>query len=436
MLSVAIILAIALAIFLGYKTKINTGLFCIVFAYIIGCFVMGLKPKQVIGYWPTSTMFVILSVSLFYNFAAINGTLEKMSGALLYACRKFPGLLPYALLAVAVILSVMGATYFTVLAFLAPITLVICDESRMDKLTGAVAINCGALAGGNFPTSNLGVIFRGLADTAFEASPDVAAVETFGMEMKIFLFSVLFSLVLVTIFRFGFKENRNIGKGVTFKKPAVFTKDQKITLSLMMIMMVVLIFPLMQILMSGNAAIQYISSKVDVGLVAIVFAVIALLLKLAPQKEALAKIPWNTIVMIAGAGMQIAVAVEAGTIDALSTWIGFNVPKPLVPIAFSIVGAIMSFFSSTTGVVAPALFPLIPNLAASAGLSSSALFACTIIGAQSSAISPFSSGGSLILGSTPKEEDRNMLFNRLLMVAVTISVLFGAVYNFALAMIL
>ena len=246
---------------------------------------------------------------------------------------------------------------------------------------------------------------------------------------------MLFSLVLVTIFRFGFKENRNIGKGVTFKKPEVFTKDQKITLSLMMIMMVVvLIFPLMQILMSGNAAIQYISSKVDVGLVAIVFAVIALLLKLAPQKEALAKIP--TIVMIAGAGMLIAVAVEAGTIDALSTWIGSNVPKPLVPIAFSIVGAIMSFFSSTTGVVAPALFPLIPNLAASAGLTSSALFACTIIGAQSSAISPFSSGGSLILGSTPKEEDRNMLFNRLLMVAVPISVLFGAVYNFALAMIL
>ena len=437
MLSAAIIFAIALAIFLGYKTKINTGLFCIVFAYIIGCFVMGLKPKQVIAYWPTNTMFVILSVSLFYNFAAINGTLEKMSGSLLYMCRKFPGLLPYALLAVAVILSVMGATYFTVLAFLAPITLVICDESRMDKLTGAVAINCGALAGGNFPTSNLGVIFRGLADTAFEASPDVAAVNTFGMEMKIFIFSVVFSLILVTIFRFGFKENRNIGKGVTFKKPEAFTKDQKLTLSLMMIMMVVvLIFPLLQFLMPGNAAIKYVSSKVDVGLVAIIFAVIALLLKLAPQKEAIARIPWNTIVMIAGAGMLIAVAVEAGTIEALSTWIGSNVPKPLVPIAFSIVGAIMSFFSSTTGVVAPALFPLIPNLAASAGLSASALFACTIIGAQSSAISPFSSGGSLILGSTPHEEDRNTLFNRLLMVAVPISVIFGAVYNFVIAMVL
>ena len=396
-----------------------------------------LKPKQIIGFWPTSTMFVILSVSLFYNFAAINGTLEKMSGALLYACRNFPGLLPYALFAVAVILSVMGATFFTVLAFLAPITLVICDESRMDKLTGAVAINCGALAGGNFPTSNLGVVFRGLSDTAYEASPEIAAVDSFNMEMKIFAFAIFFSLILITIFRFGFKENRNIGKGVTFKKPESFTKDQKTTLTLMMAMMaVVLIFPLLNILMPGNAAVKYISGKVDVGLVAIIFTVIALLLKLAPQKEAIAKVPWNTIIMIAGAGMLIAVAVEAGTIEALSTWIGSNVPKPLVPIAFCLVGAIMSFFSSTTGVVAPALFPLIPNLAASVGLSAPVLFACTILGAQSSAISPFSSGGSLILGSTPKEEERNELFNRLLMVAVPISVITCTIYNFVIAMVL
>lgn len=437
MLSAFIILAIAVAIFLGYRTKINTGLFCIVFAYIIGCFVMGMKPKEIIAFWPTNTMFVILSVSLFYNVAAINGTLEKMSGALLYACRKFPGLLPFALFAVAVILSVMGATYFTVLAFLAPITLVICDEAKMDKLTGAVAINCGALCGGDFPTSNLGVVFRGLADTAYEANPDLEAVESFGMEMQIFLFSMVFSLLLVAIFRFCFKENRNIGKDVVFKKPEAFTKEQKTTLNLMILMMVVvLIFPLLKMIMPGNDTIKFVAGKVDVGLVAIIFAVIALLLKLAPQKEAIARIPWNTIIMIAGAGMLIAVAVEAGTIDMLSNWVGSNVPKPLIPIAFSIIAAIMSFFSSTTGVVAPALFPLIPALAASTGLSAPVLFACTVLGAQSSAISPFSSGGSLILGSTPKEEDRSTLFNRLLMVAVPISVLCCALYNFIVAMVL
>ena len=188
--------------------------------------------------------------------------------------------------------------------------------------------------------------------------------------------------------------------------------------------------------MPSNGLIGSIAGKIDVGLVAMCFTVAALLFDLAPQKEVIARVPWNTIIMIAGAGMLIAVAVEAGTIEALSAWIGSNVPTALVPIAFSFVAAFMSFFSSTTGVVAPALFPLIPALAASTGLNPAALFACTVLGAQSSAISPFSSGGSLILGSCGNEEDRNMLFNRLLFVAVPVSVIACAVYNLVVSMVL
>ena len=416
MLGILIVAAIVLAVFLGYKTKINTGFFCIVFAYLIGCFAVGLKTKDVIGMWPTSTMFVIISVSLFYNFAALNGTLEKLSGSLLYACRKFPGMLPFALFFVAVILSVMGAAYFTVLAFLAPITMAICEESKMDKLTGAVAINCGALAGGNFPTAALGVIFRGLMDTAYEGAGLPALADTFGPEMKVFGLAIVFSLILIAIFRFGFKSNREIGKGVTFKKPEAYDPKQKTTLRLMLIMMaVVLIFPLLKLLFPNVDFIKTVAGKIDVGLVAFIFTVIALLLKLAPQKDIIAKVPWNTILMIAGAGMLIGVAVKAGTIEAVSHWIGNNVPTFLVPIAFSFIGAFMSFFSSTTGVVCPALFPLIPGIAAATGLNPITLFACTILGAQSSAISPFSSGGSLILGSYGNDEERNKLFNRLLL---------------------
>ena len=437
MLGILIVAAIVLAVFLGYKTKINTGFFCIVFAYLIGCFAVGLKTKDVIGMWPTSTMFVIISVSLFYNFAALNGTLEKLSGSLLYACRKFPGMLPFALFFVAVILSVMGAAYFTVLAFLAPITMAICEESKMDKLTGAVAINCGALAGGNFPTAALGVIFRGLMDTAYEGAGLPALADTFGPEMKVFGLAIVFSLILIAIFRFGFKSNREIGKGVTFKKPEAYDPKQKTTLRLMLIMMaVVLIFPLLKLLFPNVDFIKTVAGKIDVGLVAFIFTVIALLLKLAPQKDIIAKVPWNTILMIAGAGMLIGVAVKAGTIEAVSHWIGNNVPTFLVPIAFSFIGAFMSFFSSTTGVVCPALFPLIPGIAAATGLNPITLFACTILGAQSSAISPFSSGGSLILGSYGNDEERNKLFNRLLFVAVPISVGCAALYNFIVAMVL
>lgn len=436
-LSLLIIASIALAVFLGYKTKINTGLFCIVFAYAIGCFVLGMTTKNLIASWPTNTMFVILAVSLFYNVAAANGTLEKLSRTLLYACRSFPGLLPYALFFVAVILSIMGAAYFTVLAFLAPITLLICEESKLDKLTGAVAINAGALAGGNFPTAALGVVFRGLMDTAYESNPDLAPIDSFSSTIMMCGLAILSSLIVITVFRFGIKANREIGKGVVFAKPDTYDKKQKQTLTLIFVMMaVVLVFPLLKMFLPNVAFISTIAGKVDVGLVAMVFATIALLMDLAPQKEIIAKVPWNTILMIAGAGMLIAVAVEAGTIQMLSDWIGGNVPTFLIPIAFSLVGAVMSFFSSTTGVVCPALFPLIPGLAAATGLSPIALFTCTVLGAQSSAISPFSSGGSLILGSCGKEEDRNSLFNRLLFVAVPISVGLCAVYNLIVSFIL
>lgn len=409
MLSILLVASIALAVVLGYKTQINTGFFCMAFAYLLGCFGLGMTTKELIACWPTSTMFVILSVSLFYNFAAVNGTLEKVSSHLLYTCRKFPGMLPFALFFVAVVLSIMGA----------------------------VAINCGALAGGNFSTAALGVVFRGLMETAYEAEPALAAPDSFTEEMKIFAFSIVFSLILISVFRFGFRSNRGIGKGVVFEKPAAFEKDQKLTLYLMLAMMaVVLVFPLLKLALPQNTLVGVISGRIDVGLVAVCFAVAALLLKLAPQKEVIARIPWNTILMIAGAGMLIAVAVKAGTIEALSAWIGSNVPTPMVPLAFSFVGAFMSFFSSTTGVVAPALFPLIPPLAAATGLNPAALFACTVLGAQSSAISPFSSGGSLILGSGGSEEDRNHLFNRLLFIAVPVSVICCAVYNLAVAELL
>lgn len=390
MLSALIIAAIALSVAIGYKTKFNTGFFAMVFAYLIGCFAMGMKTKAVIAGWPISTMFVILSVSLFYNFALVNGTLEKTARYLLYACRKLPGLLPFALYLASAGIAALGAGFFTVMAFMAPITLLICKEAKMDALTGAVAINCGALSGANFMTSGSGIIFRGLMDEG-----GLAEV-SFGYSAVIFVGSVIFSLLLIAAFRYIPKSNRNIGKGVNFEKPEAFTEKQKINLFLM----------------------------------------IAMFFGLASQKDVIAKVPWNTILMICGVGMLINVAIEAGTIDLLASWAGSNLPAWFVPIAFSFIGAVMSFFSSTLGVVCPALFPLVPTLAETIGINPLILFACIVIGAQSSAISPFSSGGSLVLGSCTTEEERNQMFPKLLFVAVPVSVLSATVFNLVLSLIL
>lgn len=431
MLSFIIIAAIFIAVIIGYKTGFNTGFFAIVFAYLIGAFLLGMTPKEIISGWPVSTMFVIFSVSLFYNFALANGTLEKTARWLLYAFRKAPGLLPFALYAASAGIAALGAGFFTVMAFMAPLTLLICDEAKMSKLVGAIAINCGALSGANFMTSGSGIIYRGLMEGGGYAD------QSFRYTAVIFIASVIFSLLLIAFFRYVPKSNRQIGQGVTFDKPEPFTDLQKKNLSLMITMiLVVLIFPVLHILLPDIQVITFINSKMDVGLVAIIFSAIALFLKLASQKEVIAKVPWNTIIMICGVGMLINVAISAGTIDLLASWARSSLPGWFIPIAFSLIGAVMSFFSSTLGVVCPALFPLVSSLAHTAGIDPMILFTCIVIGAQSSAISPFSSGGSLIMGSCATEEERNTMFPKLLFQAVPISMISAVLFNTVLSFLL
>ncbi len=424
MINILIISAIALAIIIGYKTGFNTGIFAIIFAYLLGCFALGLAPKKVIGGWPVSTMFVIFSVSLFYNFALVNGTLEKTARYLLYACRRFPGLLPFALYFASAGIAALGAGFFTVMAFMAPIALLICEEAKMDKMVGAAAVNCGALSGANFMTSGSGIIFRGLMDENNYASV------SFNYTSIIFIESVIFSLLLIVIFRFITRKNSGVQKNTMFEKPDAFTSKQKINLILIIVMIaVVLLFPILHIIFPASSAVTFINSKIDVGLTAIVFSAAALFLKLAPQDEVIKKVPWNTIIMICGVGMLINVAIEAGTLDLMASWAGSSLPVYVVPVAFSLIGSVMSFFSSTLGVVCPALFPLVPSLAAATGINPLIIFSSIVIGAQSSAISPFSSGGSLVLGTCTTDEERTAMFPRLLFVAVPVSVISATVFN-------
>jgi di/tricarboxylate transporter len=140
--------------------------------------------------------------------------------------------------------------------------------------------------------------------------------------------------------------------------------------------------------------------------------------------------------MICGVGMLISVAIKAGTIDLLASWIGTSLPVYFVPLAVCIVAAIMSLFSSTLGVVTPALFPIVPMLAGTLGINPMLLFICVVVGAQSSAISPFSSGGSLVLGACSSDEGRDELFPQLLFKAVPIGFVAALIFIVGISLVI
>ncbi len=432
MMSLLVVGAIIVSIILGYRTRINIGLFAIAFAYLIGCFGLGLSPKEVIAMWPLKIFFIIFSVCLFYSFAIVNGTLEKLAEHLMYRCRHFPHLLPFAIFLAAVVISALGAGYYTVLAFMAPITLLLCSRTGLNLIVGAMAVNYGALAGANFVSSQSGIIFRTLM-TNSGISDNQAFINSFGIFASTMIVPIV---VLAGLILFSRKRGTAMVSLAHVERPSPLSPNQRSTLILTLVMMAtVLLPPIASLILPDNTAVTFVNSKVDIGLIASVFSVIALLMKLGDERKAIASLPWGTIIMICGVGMLISVAIKAGTIDLLGSWIGTNIPPVLIPVAFGIVAAFMSLFASTLGVVTPALFPLVPSLAGTLSIDPMIIFIAIVVGAQATSISPFSSGGSLILGSCPTDEARSGLLPKLLFRAAPLGFIAALVFNLLLTFV-
>lgn len=433
MMSLLVVGAILVSIVLGYKTRINIGLFAIAFAYLIGSFALGLGANDIIKMWPLKIFFIIFSVSLFYSFAIINGTLEKLAEQLIYRCRRFPHLLPYAIFITTTLIAALGAGYYTVLAFMAPITLLLCQRTGMSMIVGAMSVGYGALTGANFMSSQSGIIFRSLMVGA-----GVDENQAFINSIGIFISTAIIPFIVITFLVF-FTGHRNKMKASDFQAelPTPLNKEQKQTLMLTIIMMgLVLLAPIAHLVAPDNDTITYINKRMNIGLIASVFSVIALLMKLGDERKAIASVPWQTLIMICGVGMLISVAIKAGTINDLTNWIGTSIPAVLVPVVFGIVAAFMSLFASTLGVVTPALFPIVPSIAETLSLDPMMLFICIVVGAQATAISPFSSGGSLILGACPTEDNRTSLFPQLLFRAAPLGFIAALLFNLLITFVL
>lgn len=418
MINFIIISAIVAAIAIGYKTKLNVGLIALSFSYLIGCFLLKMNPKEVINLWPMSIFFAIFSVSMFYNFAVVNGTMDKLANHILYKTKNFPEMLYIIIYLISVLLSAMGAGFFTVMAVFCPIAIALCKKSGKNILIGAQAVNWGASGGANLMTSGSGIVFQGLMkDAGFEN-------EAFQMGIPIFSFTVIYPLiVLIVLFLVNRFKNGNISKTLEVERPLPFNAKQKINLFLIALTFVlVLIFPVMNILNPEVQWIANINSMLNIGLVCITMSVISLLLHLADQKEVLIRIPWTTIIMLCGMGILIQIAVKAGVISQIGTFMDSNVPEFLIPTAFCLVAGAMSFFSSTLSVVTPSLFPIIGAMvAANPNLNATLLFTATVTGSLSTNISPFSSAGSLMQMSAPTEDDREWMFDKQMFVGLPIT---------------
>jgi len=422
MTSYLIILSIFISVAIGYKCKINVGIIAMAFAYIFGCFVLGLKSSAVIAMWPTSLFYFILMVSFFYGIAMTNGTLMLIAENAIYLCRNRAWFIPILLWLISFGISGLGPGPVTVFAFMAPLVMATADKIGMNKIIGTICVVGAGVAGGYTPISLCYATVRNCLVTAgYEGEALIA-------DLNKIAFNNILAQVLIFIVIYLIFKGWTVQVSKEIKRPEPFTKKQALAL-IVIGLAVMIIFPLIKNFMPDSAFIAAVSKGLEPSLVSTVLLVIALMLKLGDQKKALNFVPFSTIILVCGVGMLVSVATQAGAVDMFSSWIGDNLSATTAKLVIALVAGCMSFFSSTLGVVGPALIPMIPNIAGATGVSVTALVSGIMIGGHFAGVSPFSTGGAMTLAGENNEETKNKLFIQLMVLSIA-SILFASVLVF------
>ena len=180
--------------------------------------------------------------------------------------------------------------------------------------------------------------------------------------------------VIVYIMLGGYKLHSD--KVISQKDLPSFKRNQIITLIGIAVMVVLVLF-----------------YKVNVGLTGFAVAMVLSFLHVADEGEAIKRIPWGTLLLITGVGVLMHIIIKLGGIKLLSEALASIMTPATAVTIMGITSGIMSWFSSTSGVVMPTLIPTIGPM-----LELEMATAITMI-SNTAGISPLSTGGALALAA-------------------------------------
>ena len=106
--AVASLIALLVAIALSLTSRVNVGVVAMVFAWVIGTTLAGLKPDQVAAGFPSSLFLALTGVSLLFALAEMNGTLERLANRAVLLAKGNARVIPIVFFVIAFVLSSIG----------------------------------------------------------------------------------------------------------------------------------------------------------------------------------------------------------------------------------------------------------------------------------------------------------------------------------------
>ena len=405
-LAVISILFLVAAIFIGFKFGLNTGFVAIGLSLIIGT-MGGIPSKNLIQAFSSNLFIIMLGVSFMFAIASDNGTLELVAKKLIRLSGKNTGVIPILVFLISAVLAGIGPGTVPVMGIMSTFAVSVAISMKMNPVLLASAALLGSQAGGLTPIAPTGILAQELANQAKLGDLGVSVM------LNQFVASFIYFMVLYVVFK-GWKQQ---DISVSDEEVLVFNRNHIITI-IAIIAMIILV----------------LGFNYNVGLVCFLLGSILLLFRASTTKAAMNNIAWSTLMLVCGVNILMNVVIKLGGIDLIAKALAsIMVPFTAVPI-MGVSAGIMSWFSSTSGVVMPTMIPTIPGIMESLGVTNfTAFVSAIVITSHTAGCSPISTGGaqSLAAYSTlthASDEQEKEIFNKLFEVAIG-GVIFMAAYG-------
>ncbi|MCI3220671.1 SLC13 family permease [Streptomyces sp. NP-1717] len=402
---IALVLIFALATF----SSVHLGVLAIVAAFIVGSTVVDESTDDIFSGFPGDLFVVLVGVTLLFGIAKSNGTVDWLVNAAVKAVRGRIALIPWVMFLVTAVLTAVGAVTPAAVGIVAPIGLGFAASHGISPVLMGLFIANGASAGGFSPIG----VFGGITNNVVERNdlPGNPAL----LFTASFLFNVGLCVIIFLIFggrqllgRIATTDGDGAGDGVAERgggteasggtpSPEPPGLDLPRALTLLGILGLV------------AGALFF---DLDVGLMALTVAVVLSLVAPQSAKGAVDRCAWSTVLLVCGIVTYVSQMERMGTIDYLGERVA-DIQAPLLgALLICLIGAVVSAFASTTGMLG-ALIPLAVPFLLTGQVGAVGLITALAISASVVDASPFSTSGALITANTPTDQ-RDLVFRRLM----------------------
>ncbi|WP_458108581.1 SLC13 family permease [Arthrobacter sp. R3-55] len=421
---------LALAIFVGVFVlatlrKVHIGVLMFAAAAGVGVWMAGMTIEKVVSGFPIGILVLLVGVTYFFAIAQANGTIDRIIEMAIAKVGDRAFFLPVAFFALTIGISAMGSPLAGLV--MAPIGMPLAKRYGIDRMLMGLAIGSGLSAGGFAPTSLFGIVTYG---TARAAGIDLDPLVLFSVALGTNILLLGAAYVLfggfkllntrtadgfgTTVPRFSasrptpshpFEREGNIARGklaaqqsvqvldepAPTPQPSRLDRNQIITVLCMAGLVVTVI--LMSVL----------GASPDIGVLCFAFASVLTLCDPLSGKSAVAKIDWSTVLLVGGIITFVGVLQTMGAVALLGQAAGAVGTPLLAALVICAIGALVSAFASTTGMLA-ALVPLALPLVASGDVAGWAVIAALGVCSSIVDVSPFSTVGATFVATVDADE--------------------------------